>query len=115
LEQTQRDAAQAKHNRKYVRQTLSTLFKFYKWTHRHIAVQVKDCLGGLVSGGGDEGDCEFVICFRLKGEGSHGRWKGKCRRGINDDTADCYVSRGSVSGGGVRDSTSTDSLWRTDA
>jgi hypothetical protein len=67
-EQTQRDAAQARCNKKCVKRTLSS--RFDKWTHRHIgaapgapvvnrdAARVDHCSGGSVANGGDDSDEE---------------------------------------------------------
>jgi hypothetical protein len=120
-EQIQRDAARARHNRKYVRRSLSS--RSDKWTHRRIAAHVEDCLGGLVLGGGDEdGGDLFTLHGRMQmlerrrdfdsesadfvgsvsgGEDEDGSdllsVKGEMLRS-DDDGAGCSVSRGSVSG-----------------
>jgi hypothetical protein len=67
-------------NKGNVRRMLSS--RFDKWTHRRILAHVKDCLGGLVSGGGD-GDCSDL--FSVDSTVS------------DDDAAGGPVSRGFVS------------------
>jgi hypothetical protein len=92
-EQTQRDAARARHNRKYVRRTLSSLFD--KWMHKRIAAHVEDCLGDLFLGGGGENGGDLLML--------HGRVRsleGRIqKRDVDSESADFFVSRGSVSGG----------------
>jgi hypothetical protein len=91
-EQAQRDAALVRHDRKYVRRTLSSWID--KWTHRRIAAHVKDCLGSLVLGGGDE-DGDDLLTLHGRMQTLEGRIQ---ERDVDSESAVFFVSRGSVSG-----------------
>ena len=92
-EQTQRDAARARHNRKNVNRILSS--RFDKWTHRRIAVHVEDCLGGLVLNGGDKDGGDLLTANGII-QSREGRIQEK---DVDSDSADGFVSRSTASGG----------------
>jgi hypothetical protein len=68
-------------------------------SHRRIAAHVEDCLGGLVLDGGDK-DGGDLLTANGRMQSLEGRIQ---ERDVDSDSADGFVSRGSVSGGEDKD------------
>ena len=90
---SQRNAGRARHNRKYVRRTLSS--RSDKWTQRRIAAHVEICLGRLALNGGDKDGGELLTANGIM-QSLEGRIQ---ERDVDSDSADGFVSRSTASGG----------------